>query len=887
MAIFTVDLMTLSNQKFSAQRKISFELTRNSLPDPQIAVLNQLFEAQVERTPDAIALISERQTLTYQQLNQQANQLAHYLHRQGVIPDTVVGLFLERSPDMVVAMLGILKAGGAYLPLDPDHPTERTASILTEAEVSLILSSSHFSDQLPQQNGQVIYLDSDQKTISHCPATNLGYEIHPEHLAYVIYTSGSTGKPKGVMIPHAGICNQLYWRQSTFPLTPSDRVLQNISFSFDPSVWQIFWPLSWGVQLVLPKPGGHRDIAYLVNLIVEKNISILALVPAMLRTFLEQKGSDQCTSLRHVFCGGEALPIVLQQRFLDSFSETTQLHNVYGPTEASIDATYWTCHPGEEAKIAPIGRPITNAEVYILDEHLQAVTPGDSGELYLGGCGLARGYLRQPELTRERFIPHPYNAEAKTRLYKTGDLVRCRPDGNLEFLGRIDSQVKVRGFRIELQEIEAVLSQHQQVAHCAVLARTDSAGDRYLVAYVLPHGQQLLTSREIRQFLQESLPEYMVPSYFVILAELPLNANGKLDRQALPEPELNRQTLELKIDFVAPKDSLELAIAKIWEEDLQMQPIGVRDNFFELGGNSLRAASMLAQIEDVFNQQVPLGAFFQAPTIENLAGYLNGTLEEQPRQSLVLIQPHGSRPPLFCVHTRSGSVVDYYPLLRYLDPEQPVYGFQARGLDGDTPPDTHVEDMARAYIQEMRSVQPAGPYFLCGYSFGGLVAYEMACQLARQGEDIGLLVLIDTYCLSRPWFTPRLSPSYLAEEFNRKAHRALDILYGVFVRPQMTPQLATPEPIWVTMHAIFEQATKSYRLPKYPHRVALIKAAQFPDDGKFMAKRMDDSLGWCSVVTGELMVYPVPGHHFNMLLEPHVRGVAVQLQQCLQQQPLS
>lgn len=845
------------------------------------AALHQLFEAQVERTPEAIAIVAESEALTYEQLNQQANRLAHHLKSLGVGPDRVVGLFVERSPTMVVAMLGILKAGGAYLPLDPEHPPDRIASILAEAEVALVLCLSHLTDKLPEQTGKVICLEL--LDLGHYPDTNPGCEVEPDRLAYVIYTSGSTGKPKGVMIPHAGICNQLYWRQSTFPLMAGDRVLQNISFSFDPSVWQIFWPLSWGEQLVLPKPGGQRDIAYLVQLIAEEGVTILALVPSILRAFLDQKKSAHCTALRHVFCGGEALPTVLQEEFLAAFGQTTQLHNVYGPTEASIDATYWTCQPGDEAKIAPIGRPIANAEVYILDEQLQPVSPGASGELYIGGRGLARGYLQQPLLTRERFIPHPFSTDVQARLYKTGDLVRCRADENLEFLGRIDSQVKVRGFRIELQEIEAVLSQHQSVAGSAVVTRTDSANNAYLVAYIVFCEKQQTTQQALRQFLQAKLPDYMVPACFIVLSEMPLNANGKIDKKALPEPEFGRQVATT--DFLAPEQHLELVIAKVWENYLHIKPIGIHDSFFELGGNSLLAASMLAQVEDSLNQQVPLGTFFQAPTIANLVSYLDGTSEERTEKSLVVIRPHGSRPPLFFVHDATGNVGSYHPLVQHLDRQQPIYGLQSRGLDGRETTHTRVEEMAIAYIEEMRSVQPTGPYFLCGYSFGGLVAYEMASQLERQGEEVALLTLIDTFCLRQAWFTRVKSIKWLKGKVKRKLRLSLYKLRQKALTAMGSPlaasTTASPEAVLTTIRAINDQLITTYEPPTYDRPVTLLRANQLPETKDFEVKKMDDSLGWSSLVTGDLTIYPIPCDHFNMLKEPHVREVAVQLEACL------
>lgn len=839
-------------------------------------LLHQLFEMQAEHSPESIAIRVDEQCLSYRHVNEQANRLAYYLHQQSVVADTVVGLFIDRSPYMVIAMLGILKAGGAYLPLDPDYPSERTASILAESGVSLVVSCSHLIKNLPQKEINVICLDLEQEKIGRQKHTNPNFPLTVDHLAYVIYTSGSTGTPKGVMIPHVGICNQLFWRQSTFPLTPSDRVLQNISFSFDPSVWQIFWPLSCGAQIVLPKPGGQRDVAYLVELIRREQITILALVPSMLKVFLSQTKGAQNTPLRHVFCGGEALPTALQNLFINKFGATTQLHNVYGPTEASIDATYWTCQAGLETAIAPIGRPIANAETYVLDEHLQPVASGDSGELYIGGRGLARGYLKRPDLTAARFLPHPYSANTQARLYKTGDLVRYRSDGNLEFLGRLDSQVKIRGFRIELQEIEVALTQHCSVAECVVLASQPDTENSYLAAYIVTTDSRCSTAKELESFLRDRLPDYMVPAHFIFLDELPLNANGKIDKKKLPEPYLRRQSFEKGV--IQPRTETELSLTQIWEKELQVEPIGVTDSFFELGGNSLIAASMLIEVEDVFGRSITLGSFFQTPTIEALAKALQDKPRDNPQQSLVAIQPHGSKMPLFCVHTRTGNVVEYYALSQYLNREQPIYGLQAKGLNSGEVLDYRVEAMASSYIRELRELQPTGPYLLCGYSFGGLVAYEMAQQLVQNGQEIGLLALIDTYCFNESWFDFSTFTllgqlrAKLGAEFRRVYQKWLSL--GYF-------QSHSPQAVLERMFAINERAMRRYKPQLYSGSMLLLKAAQLPENANLSPQFMDETLGWEKLVTGGVKVCSVPGDHFDLFNEPNVFELANYLESFL------
>ncbi|PLZ94164.1 non-ribosomal peptide synthetase [Fischerella muscicola CCMEE 5323] len=669
---------------------------------PQNLCVHHLFEEQVERTPDAIAVVFNKETFTYRELNHRANQIAHSLHQLGVQPDVVVGICMERSPEMVIGILAILKAGGAYLPLDPAYPQERLALMLADAGVKVLLTQQHLVKELPPHQAQVICLDTDSETFAAHSQENLVGEVKPENLAYVIYTSGSTGIPKGVMNTHLGLCNRLLWMQDAYQLTPADRVLQKTPFSFDVSVWEFFWPLLTGAILVLAKPEGHKDASYLVELIAQEQITTLHFVPSMLQVFLEAPGLEKCQSLKRVICSGEALPFDLQERFFEYLD--AELYNLYGPTEAAIDVTAWRCQQGSNEKIVPIGRPIANTQIYILDRHLQPVPIGVPGELHIGGVGLARGYLNRPELTEEKFIPNPlthfelpildyklgdcsknpedcdrtqfsnpksvlessevpsgtlrvdakrllvrvrrkpphpygkplrvYRLSAKSqnlkfnRLYKTGDLARYRPDGNIEFLGRIDHQVKIRGFRIELGEIEAVLGQHPQVREVVVIATEDRLSERRLVAYVVPNQDHPPSIDELRDRLREKLPEYMVPSAFVILDTLPLTPNGKVDRRALPVPDSLRP--ELASTYQPPQSQIEQEIAKVWQTVLHLEKVGVNDNFFDLGGNSLLMVQVTNKLQAVFQRNFSVVTMFQHPTISSLAQYLSQQPEDLP-----------------------------------------------------------------------------------------------------------------------------------------------------------------------------------------------------------------------------------------------------------------
>ncbi|MEA5623266.1 non-ribosomal peptide synthetase, partial [Nostoc sp. UHCC 0251] len=589
--------------------------------------LHQLFEEQVARTPDAVAVVFENQQLTYQQLNCRANKLAHYLQSLGVGADVLVGICVERSLLMVVGLLGILKAGGAYLPLDPDYPSDRLSYMLEDAQVKVLLTQQQLKEKLPQHQAQVVYLDTDWQFISQSSQDNPITTLQDSNLAYVIYTSGSTGKPKGAMNTHLGICNRLLWMQQAYQLTAVDCILQKTPFSFDVSVWEFFWPLITGARLVVAKPGGHKDSAYLVNLILQQQVTHVHFVPSMLQVFLEEPSLENCRSLKRVICSGEALPVELQERFFARLD--CELHNLYGPTEAAIDVTYWQCFPNGNLRTVPIGRAIANTQIYILDEHLQPVPVGVAGELHIGGAGLARGYLNRPELTKEKFISNPFD---NSKLYKTGDLARYFSDGTIEYIGRIDNQVKIRGFRIELGEIEVLLNQYEEVQASCVIAREDTTGDKRLVAYIVPHQHSKPTTNELRQFLKAKLPDYMVPSAFVILESMPLTSNGKVDRRALPAPDLYS---EIKDKYVAPRTPIEEILAQTWSQVLQLPQVGIHDNFFELGGHSLLATQLVSRIRNIFKVELPLRELFAAATLAELAR----EIEQLQQQDLELSAP--------------------------------------------------------------------------------------------------------------------------------------------------------------------------------------------------------------------------------------------------------
>jgi amino acid adenylation domain-containing protein len=646
---------------------------------PKDKGIHQLFEEQVERIPEAIAVEFEDRQITYQELNRRANQLAHHLIGLGIGPEKLVGICVERSIEMVVGLLGILKAGGAYIPLDPSYPEERLRFMIKDAQVSVLLTEGRLLDdrgwimeargpqelnedgKLRMEDGDpqsstinprlsVVCFDRDALNIEEQSSENPTAFMNPTNLAYVIYTSGSTGRPKGVLIPHCAVVNHLHWAQSVFRLDQYDRVLHKTSLSFDASVWEIFGPLIGGACLVLARPSGERDGNYLVRILTDKKITAIKLVPSLLQILLEGR-IESYPTVRHVLCGGERLTVDMQMRFYDRASAT--LHNLYGPTEATVDATYWTCLTEAPQFSVSIGRPIANTQVYVLDAALQPVPIGVSGELHIGGACLALGYLNRPALTSEKFIPNPFLGAPNARLYKTGDVVRYLKTGILEFVGRADAQIKIRGYRIEPGEIECVLNQHPVVKESLVIAKTtaydsDSPNSKIdnqqsLVAYLVTRAEKRL-SAELRAFLTKMLPDWMVPTFFVFLDALPLTHNGKIDRLKLPSPANSPR--DLSTLSIPPRTEIEELIADIWRDVLKIGTLSVYDNFFALGGHSLLAINVASRLQDAFNHEVPVRLLFDSPTVGDLAFWMENVLRDDSAPTLPPIVPVPPKGPL-------------------------------------------------------------------------------------------------------------------------------------------------------------------------------------------------------------------------------------------------
>jgi amino acid adenylation domain-containing protein len=886
--------------------------------DQQICI-HQLFESQVEKTPEAVAVVFESEQLTYQELNFQANQLAHQLKELGVKPGVLVAVYLERSLEMIAAVLGILKAGGAYVPLEPNFPQERMQLLLSSLQVNCVVTQTKLLPKIQELETQIpslqhlICLDKcaakqsgnqqiwNRSDLDKLPAENLITSVNSDNIAYIIFTSGSTGTPKGVVVRHQPVINLISWVNKTFKVNSSDRILFITSLCFDLSVYDIFGLLAAGGSIRVVSHQDVRDPEALLNIICHEPITFWDSAPPALQqlaAFFPTVKSRNCHPLlRLVFMSGDWIPVTLPDLLKTTFPEV-EVISLGGATEATVWSNYYPISKVEAHwKSIPYGKPIQNAQYHILDSYMNPCPIGVTGDLYIGGVCLASGYLNQPELTAQKFISHPFSKNPESRLYKTGDLARYFPDGNIEFLGRIDHQVKIRGFRIELGEIESVLTQHPGVEETVVIAREDEPGCKRLVAYVVPNQQYAPQNvNELRQFLQKKLPEYMIPGAFVPINEIPLTPNGKVNRLALPIPNQTRPNLDKA--FIAPSNAIEFQLTEIWERVLGINSIGITDNFFELGGHSLLAVKLFTQIEQKLGQKLPLATLFHSPTIEELAKILSQENNLVSWSSLVPIQPiRNHKRPLFLVHALGGNVIGYQTLVRYLDSEQPIYGLQAQGLDGKQPPHTKVEDMAAHYIQEIRTVQPHGPYLLAGFSSGGTVAFEMGQQLVAQGEQVALLAMFDTHSPQLYIENPSLIRTIYAYartllQLSPQAKQYYFLAKIDWLRLLLTGNPHSKYDLWsnynfsedanpynMELIEVLKRATMADYVPQvYPGRVTLFTTKEVLRWCRYEADR-----GWKHLVQEGLDIHHLPGTHLGMLDEPNVQILAKKLQVCLEQ----
>ena len=852
------------------RHQLVVEWNRTEMEYARDRCVHQLFEAQAARTPDTVAVVFGKESLTYRELDRRANQLSHHLIKLGAKPDGLVGICLERSLEMVVGLVAILKSGSAYVPLDPAYPRERIAYMLENSEAPLLLTQTQLAQNLPTGTAKIVLIDTDWPEIAKQTEENPGLSLDPENRAYVIYTSGSTGKPKGVQIPHRAVVNFLTTMAKRPGIAMSDRLLAVTTLCFDIAGLEIYLPLTRGATLEIVSREVATDGNQLAAKLATSGATVMQATPATWRMLLDA-GWTGDPNLK-ILIGGEAVP---QKLAIQLLQQSASVWNVYGPTETTIWSTLAKVESGQST--VTIGRPIGNTEIFILDKMLQPVPIGIAGELHIGGDGLARGYLKRPDLTAEKFIAHPFSSNA--RLYKTGDLVRYLPNGEIEFLGRIDHQVKIRGFRIELGEIESVLRQHPAISETVVVAREDAPGDKRVVAYFVPASGAAPAAAELRSFVKEKLPEYMLPSLFVMLKSMPLTPNGKVDRRALPAPD--QADLAPPATFTAPRDSVESRLVQIWEAVLGVRPIGIKDNYFELGGHSLLAVKLMNRIEQAFGKTLPIATLLQAPTIEQLAAIVRDEGGTPPWSCLVPIQTTGSKPAFFCIHGINGGVVRFRDLSRHLGPDQPFYGLQAQGLDAGRECHTRTEDMASLYIREIRRVQPQGPYFLGGYSFGGAIALEMAQQLTALGENEGLVVLFDTNFPSRNGGSSQSTILALRQFLRTPPSQMPPYIWRILTAPKRAVQrrlhVANLPGIVKKVRSACLQAEANYKPQRFAGRMILFRSTHKP-----LGQVVDPRAEWERCAVRGLEICEVPGNHENILLEPQVRFVSEHLKTYLE-----
>jgi amino acid adenylation domain-containing protein len=857
---------------------------------PKEKSLHQLVEESAAQYPDKIALSFHHTTLTYTELNNTANKLAQELLKKGIKTGDIIGIALDRSAELIIALLAVLKTGAAYVPLDPEYPKDRIEFMLDDSGAVMLLTSEKYKGHFASNTMEVLIeeaLTSSANYNNNAPTVN----VTGQNLAYILYTSGSTGKPKGVQIAHHSLVNLMYSLQKSPGITVADKMLAVATISFDIAGVDIYLPLSAGAEIILADSITAKDGRALLDIVRSEGVTILQATPYTWRMMLEV-GWEEHLPIK-VFCGGEAMAKDLAERLIPRSNE---VWNMYGPTETTI---YSIIKHITDANDITIGWPVDNTQVYILDEEKNNLTNGEIGEIFIGGVGIAWGYLNRPELTAERFIDNPFTAGEK--IYRTGDLAKLKPDGDIIYLGRIDHQVKVRGYRIELGEIEHNLGKQQGIKQAVVIAREDTPGIPRLVAYVvLESGATGIPEKSILdewdKALFEVLPEYMMPDDYVLMDVIPSTPNGKIDRKALPKPDYSH--INREGEYVAPRTSNEKLVADIWEELMGLNQISIFDNFFQLGGRSLVAVKIMARLEQETGKRLPLATLFEYSTVEKLAARLEIDAEAITWESLVPIKPKGSKMPLYIVHGAGLNVLLFNALAMNMDEEQPVYGLQAKGLNGIDEPLDVMEEIAANYVDEIINHDPVGPYAVAGYSLGGLIAYEMAKQMLALGKDVKMLAMFDTYAdqtqVYDPWLKkkfnnalffvkqlaytpvlfiedPKRTIQYKSREIGRRFQKIYKKVFPDKVKKKEGFSAYTDD-----IHERSLAAQRNYLLTPVDITIELFRATKktfYMDDFKF--------LGWRPYALKGVNVHDIPGEHNTIFAPPNDKQFAKVLQECL------
>ncbi|MEL6470034.1 MAG: amino acid adenylation domain-containing protein [Cyanobacteria bacterium J06623_4] len=878
--------------------------------------LHQLVERQAVLTPDAIAVTHQGKTLTYAALNQRANQLAHHLVELGVRAEQLVAISVVRSPEMIVAFLGVLKAGAAYVPIDPDYPAVRRQYILSDADVKIVLTQAalaHEFERLTESEPQLICLDSDAELLAQRPTQNLDIAIAPKQLAYVIYTSGSTGNPKGVMAHHQGLVNYSLSLIEALDLTAADRMLQFSTMSFDFIVSEIYPTLASGGSLALRSDEMVRSTQAFIDFIATEKVSVIQFTTAFwheLVNGIDRLGLSLPPTLRLLLFGGEKASLKLCRQWVQKIGDYPRLFNAYGPTEATVITTlYDTVAEGYDGSVdLPIGRAIRNAKTYVLNEHLQPVAPNEAGELCIGGPGVTHGYMNLPEKTAKAFCDDPFVPGG--RLYQTGDLVKMDETGLIQFIGRVDFQVKIRGYRIELGEIESCLDQYPALESQIVIAREDTPGDKRLVAYVVMKPGETLDRENLQAFMREQLPTFMVPSAVVVMEALPKNANGKIDRKALPLP--IRQEAQ---SLILPRTPLESQLVEIWQSVLSAPAVSITDNFFELGGNSLLVMRLFSELEATTNCKLPLTEIFEAPTIEQLAIRLEAIMRKSAysRATGNLLSPlrvGEAKPPLFLVHDADGDTGLYLHLARRLPSDRTVIAIRPKLLENSSNSAalaySKMEQIAAAYVEQIRQSQPVGPYCLGGLCAGGLVAFEVALQLEALGEKV-FLTMMDAPAPKAQKRAGRLNTERI-ERFSQSLDQQrtpVELMTKIWkkgtglLRYEVTSK-AKKAATNAIAHAVVWWQTRSWPLPKLLQTLSIRDSLVFAyeqyqpkwlfsghlllvratvGDGStadlpYIEEYADPLLGWAPFCKQSITTFDASGGHSSMLTDENVSALA-------------
>lgn len=848
--------------------------------------LSELFEEQVERTPLLNAVIYDNKSLTYQELNQRANQLAYFLIKKGVQPETPVGISLERSLEMIVGILGILKAQAAYLPLDPAYPKNNLSFMLQDASSPILLTKKQYGEKFSDFEGEIIFLDSDWDTIIKEDNRNPKLKNSASQLAYIIYTSGSTGTPKGVMVEHAGWHNYILSAQKAYGIEPGQRMLQFSSLSWDTSAEEIFPCLTGGGTLVLRPPEMTGSFTRFWQLCDSFGITILTLPTAFwndLTSHIAAHPTRIPEKLRVVVIGGERAIGEMVNQWHKAVPATIQLFNTYGQTECTAVTTRCILSPNRMYDTVPIGSAVENVDILIANDNGVPVSAQNTGELYVGGIGVARGYLKREELTKQKFVTL---ANGK-RYYRTGDLVRENSEGLLEYMGRLDAQIKIRGVRIEPGEVEAALLKHPAIRLAVVMGQPIEL-PRKLVAYmVLEDGVKKMPS-DLRVWLRSYLSDAFMPSMFIQMESIPLTVNGKVDKRALPV--LSSMKDESDEIHDAPTNEMEAMLLTLWRDLLKIPNLGIHDDFFEYGGDSLIVVQIITELEQKIEKLLPFSLIFHAPTVAQLAKVLQEEGAQSVRSVLVPVKTGGKRTPLFCVHADGGAFF-YLNFAKYLADDQPFYGLQSRGLDANENPFTSLSDMCAHYIEEIRKVQPEGPYYIGGFSVGGIFAFEMAQQLTAQGQEVRVLAMLDAgapdypkYTIQGPSLTRKIkqflrkNPVEMLKSSALKLSAKLQNLINntrILLSQRMHNPLS-PELRVHLVRRLNQRMGDQYKPAPYSGDLYVFCAdIQAPNTVR------DDSLGWNNYVNGNIYSYILPGDHETIFKEPNVQKLAEAVQKAL------